>query len=141
MKPTYPTGQPVNLFDSVLAQTGDADQPPNPGIVIGFPSDNHATVAFVGARYCESDGRKEATDLGQSATFFRGDQGILCVELTELTLDVKRLTLVAASGNDTWGGSPLKRGVIDAPSMAICSPEPLRKSASTSGAPGGSVSA
>ena len=118
----YSTGQPVNLFDAILAQL---DKEQIPGIVLGFASDSHVNVALFGGRYCESDGRKEATELGRNAQFFRADNGIVCLETTELTLEISKLTLTVP-----WGGPATgKRGVTDAPSIAVCSPEPLTKTA------------
>jgi hypothetical protein len=132
----YATGETMKLFDSILAQLGDDPKALHPGVVIGFPSDNHATVALLGARYCETDGRKEATELGETATFFRADTGIIVIEEQAVVMETKLLKLSVP-----WAGpQTTKRGVITNPSSAICSPERLSKGASSTGGPaGGSV--
>jgi hypothetical protein len=122
----------MQLFDAVLAQLGDDPKMLHPGVIIGFPSDSNATVALLNARYCETDGRKEATDLGDTATFYRADAGIVVLETQSITIEAKLLTL-----SNAWNGpQTTKRGVIANPLNALCSPERFAK---TAGQSGGSV--
>jgi hypothetical protein len=121
--PTYQTGQRVNLFDAVLAQLGEGSEATvHPGCVIGLVDPTRmATIALIGAKYCESDGRQEVTDLGNSSQFFRADGGIVCLVAKATRVPIEKLSLVAVQA----GLPTSKLGVVDEPQMAICRPDPL----------------